>query len=59
MKSTRRRKTGLRRVRNVFTCFIALAFVLQLVPSTGLKAMAEEVGATAQTTGSDQTAAQA
>ncbi len=59
MKSTRRRQTGLRRVRNVFTCFIALAFVLQLVPSTGLKAMAEEVGATAQTAGSDQTAAQA
>ena len=47
MKSTRRRQTGLRRARNELTCFVAFTFVLQLVPSAGLKAMAEEVGDTA------------
>jgi hypothetical protein len=56
MKSTRRRQIGLKRARNVLTCFVAFTFVLQLVPSAGLKAMAAEAGVTAQaTTESDQT----
>ena len=50
MKSTRRRQIGLKRARNVLACFVAFTFVLQLVPSAGLKAMAAEAGITAQTT---------